>query len=89
MRPCWVLPRAAVRAPTLVLSGRFDLAAPVQETTRACEPIPDVRVQVLDRSGHHPWVEEAETFRIAVEEFLAGCCEGRFSRCTDSVGRVS
>lgn len=68
----WVLERLpTVTAPTLVLTGRFDVVAPVVRVERVRALIPGARLVVLERSGHHPWVEEPERFRATVAGFLA------------------
>jgi L-proline amide hydrolase len=61
----------AVRAPTLVISGRHDEATP-----RAVRPfaalIPDVRWRIFADSSHLPHVEETASYLRVVAEFLAG-----------------
>lgn len=61
---------AAAEVPTLILTGRYDVAAPPAAARDLLERIPHAELSVLDRSGHHPWVEEPEAFREALEEFL-------------------
>lgn len=80
----WVPARLrTVAAPTLVVAGRHDLAAPVEQVEGLAARIPGCRTVVLERSGHHPWIEQGERFRAVVGEFLAA--RGLYS--SPSLGR--
>ena len=59
-----------VRAPTLVLHGRYDLP-PLQMSSEMAERIPEGRLEVLE-SGHFPYIEDREGLLAAVSGFLAG-----------------
>jgi L-proline amide hydrolase len=59
-----------IQAPTLLLSGRFDEATPAT-VEPFFERIPEVRWEIFENSSHMPFVEEPESYRAVVEEFLA------------------
>lgn len=61
-----------VVVPALVLTGRYDVATPPADAQHIHELLPDSRLEILERSGHHPWVEEPERFASVVREFLDG-----------------
>ena len=60
-----------IEVPTLIISGRYDEAAPV-----AVRPffdlIPDARWRIFDASSHMPHVEETQRYLSVVQSFLDG-----------------
>ncbi len=62
---------ASVRAPTLVLCGCYDPQYPPSSSRQLAERIPHARLVLFERSGHYPFIEEADRFWQAVQEFLA------------------
>jgi L-proline amide hydrolase len=60
-----------IDVPTLVISGRYDEAAPVA-VRPFVEHIPDVRWRIFAESSHLPHVEETERFLAVVRSFLDG-----------------
>lgn len=59
----------AIEVPTLLISGRYDEAAP--ETVQPFfDAIPDVRWEIFEESSHMPFVEEPERYRAVVATFL-------------------
>jgi len=59
-----------IDVPTLVISGRYDEAAPeLQETL--VRAIPDTEQVVLEESSHLPFWEERAAYMTAVSDFLA------------------
>jgi proline iminopeptidase len=60
-----------VRAPTLVLAGRFDPQMPLACAEELVGGIPDSRLVVFERSGHYPSIEEPDAFWPSVQNFLA------------------
>ncbi|HEX8093271.1 proline iminopeptidase-family hydrolase [Jatrophihabitans sp.] len=60
-----------IQVPTLIISGRYDEAAPV-----AVRPffdlIPDARWRIFDESSHMPHVEETQRYLRVVQSFLEG-----------------
>lgn len=63
---------AAVRVPTLVTAGRYDVVCPpkVAHEIAAAFPAGVAKVRVFDRSSHRPWVEENATYFEELEAFL-------------------
>jgi len=61
---------AEVRAPTLILAGRYDPEAPLQCSEELLEGIPEASLVVFEQSGHSPFIEEASLFARTVAAFL-------------------
>jgi proline iminopeptidase len=59
-----------VRAPTLVLVGRHDPQNPLACSEELAKGISDARLAIFEHSGHHPFVEEPDSFWAAVGRFL-------------------
>jgi proline iminopeptidase len=57
--------------PTLVIAGKYDIVTPPPVVKTFANRIPGARFEVLDRSGHYPFVEENKRFIRLVREFLA------------------
>jgi 3-oxoadipate enol-lactonase len=62
---------AGIAAPTLVLVGADDILSPVSYAEELAERIPGARLQVLERCGHIPHLEEPEAVTAALLAFLA------------------
>lgn len=60
-----------ISAPTLVVVGRHDWITPPPFAEELALAIPDARLEVFERSGHYPFVEEPRRFARLVGEFLA------------------
>lgn len=60
-----------ITCPTLVIVGRHDWITPVEASRLIAEGIPGARLEVFERSGHSPQLEEPEKFQRLVREFLA------------------
>jgi proline iminopeptidase len=65
LRPA--LPR--VTCPVLIVHGRED-PIPLDSSRSAARALPDARLEVLDGSGHVPYVEAAEELFAALRRFL-------------------
>jgi pimeloyl-ACP methyl ester carboxylesterase len=63
--------------PTLVIWGRHDPYLPVALAGRQREAFPGARVEVLDSSGHWPFIDDPETTERLVLEFLGEVVGGR------------
>ena len=63
-----VLP--AVDVPTLVCWGEHDQLLPVSGAPYMHEQIAGSRLELFERSGHCPFLEESEKFNSVVQEFL-------------------
>lgn len=61
-----------VTCPTLVVVGRDDWITPVACSETIASLIPGARLEIFEKSGHSPQVEEAEKFQSVVRDFLAG-----------------
>jgi proline iminopeptidase len=59
-----------IGAPTLVVVGRHDWITPPRFAEELAGGIRDARLEVFDRSGHYPFVEEPRRFARIVGEFL-------------------
>lgn len=71
MADCNVVPRLGeIEAPTLILAGRHDFFCPPSQAVRMHRGIRGSEMVVFERSGHYPFVEEAEAFRDAVRGWL-------------------
>jgi pimeloyl-ACP methyl ester carboxylesterase len=60
----------AVTAPVLVVAGAQDCTVGLAPVTALARLFPAGRLVVIDRCGHHPWVERPTAFRVAVDRFL-------------------
>jgi len=63
---------SAVRAPTLVIAGRYDRICPPSASERIAAAIPGARLVVFERSGHRPEFEEADRWFAVMKEFVEG-----------------
>ncbi|MDX2039442.1 MAG: alpha/beta fold hydrolase [Isosphaeraceae bacterium] len=62
---------AAIRVPTLVLSGGFDLVNPVPIARALADEIPGARLEVIEAAGHMPHIETGPEFKNRLAAFLA------------------
>jgi proline iminopeptidase len=60
-----------IEAPTLILCGRHDPQYPPTASEELAAGIREARLIFFERSGHYPFIEEAEAFWDAVRGFLA------------------
>ena len=61
----------AVKAPTLVIWGKYDELANPAGADRLERTIPGARKAIIDNCGHMPQLERADEFNRLVREFLA------------------
>ena len=61
----------ASHIPTLILWGTRDRIIPVEHGVRAARLIPDSRLELIERAGHFPHVEQPASFVDVVLDFLA------------------
>ncbi|MEV0200191.1 alpha/beta hydrolase [Nonomuraea sp. NPDC050691] len=59
-----------VTAPVLVVAGAQDYGLGVAPVRALAKLFPAGEIVVIERCGHHPWVEQPEAFRRAVDGFL-------------------
>ena len=62
----------AVKAPTLIVWGKYDELANPAGADRLERAIPGSRKVIIDNCGHLPQLERADEFNRLVREFLAG-----------------
>jgi proline iminopeptidase len=68
---------ARIGAPVLLLLGLHDSEISVDNAMRFALAVPDGYCTLLDRSGHHPYLEQTETSAERVEAFLASHADAR------------
>ncbi len=61
----------AIKAKTLIVSGRFDANIAPETAWKIHKAIPGSRVRFFEESGHFPFVEEPARFVEAMEEHLS------------------
>lgn len=66
----WLAALPAVRCPALVIAGRHDLGAPVEEAQRIAAAIPHARLEILEHSAHLSPLEEPLALVAALRHFL-------------------
>jgi pimeloyl-ACP methyl ester carboxylesterase len=59
-----------VRAPTLILAGKYDPEASISCSEELLQGIPEARLVTFQQSGHFPYIEEASLVADAVDKFL-------------------
>ena len=59
-----------IKAPTLILAGRWDRTAIPRFTTEYKSLMPQARFVIFEKSGHLPFIEEPEQHDAVVTEFL-------------------
>ena len=62
---------ATIACPTLVVAGRHDVFTSFPQAHRIARRIPGARVEVLEHSGHYPWLDEPDAFSAVVHDWLA------------------
>jgi pimeloyl-ACP methyl ester carboxylesterase len=62
---------AALRVPTLVITGRDDHFAPPDKAEAVQRLIPGAQLAVIDAAGHMLTSEQPAAFNTAVDQFLA------------------
>jgi len=59
-----------IQVPTLIICGEEDSATPVELSHEMADTIPDAKMVILAKTGHHPPVEDAPGVTAAIVEFL-------------------
>jgi pimeloyl-ACP methyl ester carboxylesterase len=59
-----------IKLPTLVITGREDVRAPLAHAQAGQKRIPNSELQIFDKCGHMPMFEHTDKFNKAVVEFL-------------------
>ncbi len=60
-----------IRLPTLIIAGRADVFYPPEDSSALHSLIAHSDFAIFERSGHFPFVEQAEEFTVAVRTWLA------------------
>jgi pimeloyl-ACP methyl ester carboxylesterase len=60
----------ALRMPTVVIAGRYDVICGVRWAEELHSLIPQSRLEILEKSGHFGHLEEPEAFTLAVTDFI-------------------
>jgi proline iminopeptidase len=60
----------ALKVPTLVTTGRFDMNVAPVVSHRLSRTIPGAKLQIFERSGHMPFIEQPKEFSEVVQAFL-------------------
>ena len=61
----------AITAPTLLISGKYDEAAPSTVQPYA-DAIPDVRWEIFERASHVPHIEQRDEYMALIQRFIDG-----------------
>jgi len=61
----------AIRTPTLVVGGRHDGSIPVELSEELAASIPGARLEILEDSGHAPYVEAPDSLTRVLKKFIA------------------
>lgn len=72
--------RALAATPALVLWGRHDPYIPCEQAWRQRTSLPQARIEILERSGHWPFVDDPEAVEAAVLPFLRDHVEAAVAR---------
>jgi proline iminopeptidase len=59
-----------IKAPTLVLGGRYDLVTPLDQVEEMAKGLPSAKMVVMEHSAHFPFIEENFMFTEWVRHFL-------------------
>jgi pimeloyl-ACP methyl ester carboxylesterase len=59
-----------ITAPTLLVWGERDRMIPLAHARAAVELLPNARLEVFDRAGHFPHLDEPERFAVLVRQFI-------------------
>jgi pimeloyl-ACP methyl ester carboxylesterase len=62
---------AFVSMPTLLLLGRYDGEISIDNSMKFALTVPDGYVAVINRSGHHPYLEETAASADKIDAFLS------------------
>ncbi len=69
-----------IKAPVLVVAGRYDLVTPLEQSSELAEGLPTSRLVVMDHSGHFPFFEENYLFTEWVRRFIAATSDATDDR---------
>lgn len=59
-----------ITVPTLICVGKYDPQTPVQASLELKDGITNSRIEIFDNSGHSPFIEESEKFKLILKEWV-------------------
>jgi proline iminopeptidase len=62
---------SSLTVPTLIAHGRYDYAVPYVLWQGVADTLPNTTLKMFDRSGHQPFLEQAEEFASTVADWMA------------------
>ena len=68
-----------ITAPTLVIAGASDFVFPPEAQRDLTTRLPNARLNLIERAGHDPWLENPRDFFPAQRSFLASTGPERFA----------
>ena len=60
-----------IQVPTLVLAGRYDFLFPTEHQVALAAGIPNARLEIIERAGHNPHMEQPAEVIRAIRDFMA------------------
>jgi proline iminopeptidase len=64
-----------IQVPTLVTAGRYDFLFPPEHQAILADRLPDARLELIERAGHNPQMEQPEVTIDIINSFLIGLPE--------------
>lgn len=61
---------SAIKAPVMVVAGRYDVVTPLDQSVALADGIPNSKMVVMDHSAHFPFFEENYMFTQWVRQFI-------------------
>jgi proline-specific peptidase len=65
-----------IQAPTLVLAGRYDFLFPTEHQVALAAGIANARLEIIERAGHNPHMEQPAEVQRLIRGFLAAANPG-------------
>jgi len=59
-----------IKAPTLVLAGRYDFLFPPEHQAILADRLPNARLEIIERAGHNPQMERSAEVIQAIRDFI-------------------
>ena len=60
-----------IRAPTLVMAGRYDFLFPPEHQAILADRLPNAKLVLIERAGHNPQMERPAEIIRAIRDFMA------------------
>jgi pimeloyl-ACP methyl ester carboxylesterase len=60
-----------IKAPTLVIAGRHDFLFPPEHQAILADRLPNARLELIERAGHNPHMEQPAVVIRAIRDFMA------------------